>query len=68
MKTLKTITGREIKVTANHSARTFTIRSNGSKYRTTRLNQDDFHSCLNNTGNDWADFLKYSQDYSLVKK
>lgn len=67
MTTLKTITGREIRVSANHSAKTFTIRSNGSKYRTNRLSAEEFQSCLYHTGNDWSNFLKYSQDYYLIK-
>jgi siroheme synthase (precorrin-2 oxidase/ferrochelatase) len=62
---MKTITGREINVTANHSARTFTIRTNGSKYRTIQLSKDEFQSCLNNSGQDWAEFLKGS-DYFKV--
>ena len=67
MTTLTTITGREIKVNANHSAKTFTIRIDGSKYRTIPMSREEFSTCLNNTGNDWADFLK-SDDYYVVKK
>ncbi|WP_122333109.1 hypothetical protein [Parabacteroides sp. AF48-14] len=63
---MKTITGREINVKANHSKRTFTIRVEGSKYRTVQLSKEEFNSCLHNTANDWADFLK-SDDYYLVK-
>lgn len=66
MENLTTITGRKISVTANKSAKTFTIRTNGSKYRTIKMSKDEFNSCENNTGNDWADFLK-SSDYYLVK-
>ena len=64
-KIIKTITGREIKVSANHSARTFTIRVNGFKYRTIPLSKEEFNSCLNNTGNDWAQFLKSSDYYKI---
>lgn len=62
---------RKIKATPNHSARTFTLRvtySDGTKqikYRTVRMNRDEFQSCLNNTENDWAQFLK-SSDYYLI--
>ncbi|RHJ76137.1 hypothetical protein DW103_17280 [Parabacteroides sp. AM08-6] len=63
---MKTITGREINVKANHSKRTFTIRVEGSKYRTVQLSKEEFNSCLHNTSNDWANFLK-SDDYYLVK-
>ena len=66
MTTLTTISGTKIKVSANHSARTFTIVKNGIKYRTIRLNKQEFESCLYNTGNDWNNFLK-SEDYYRVK-
>jgi siroheme synthase (precorrin-2 oxidase/ferrochelatase) len=62
---MKTITNRKINVTANHSAMTFTIRTNGSKYRTIQLSKEEFKSCLNNTGNDWAEFLKSSDYYKV---
>jgi len=65
MKTLTTITGRELKVSANHSARTFTIRTESAKYRTCKQSKSDFQSMLHNTGNDWAQFLK-SDDYYKV--
>jgi hypothetical protein len=67
MKALKTIGGAEIQVTPNHSKRTFTIRKNGSKYRTYPMSKDEFRSCENMTGNDWANFLRETQDYYLVK-
>lgn len=60
-----------IKVTANESVRTFTIRTyvNGklnAKYRTIKLSKEEFESEGNNTENDWRQFLK-SSDYYLVK-
>ena len=60
-----------IKVTANESVRTFTIRTyvNGklnAKYRTIKLSKEEFESEGNNTENDWLQFLK-SSDYYLVK-
>ena len=66
MKTLTTISGREIKVSANHSKRTFTIVTDRGKYRTIPMSKEEFNSCLNNTGNDWADFLR-SDDYYKVQ-
>ena len=57
----------EIKSTPNYSARTFTIRKNGVKYRTTRMDSNEFNSNLYNTQNDWVNFLRYSQDYYIVK-
>lgn len=67
MKEVKTI-----QATANHGNRTFTIRTfyNGklsSKYRTIRMDREEFDSCLYNTENDWSHFLSKSQDYSEVK-
>lgn len=60
-----------IEVTANESARTFTIRTyvNGklsNKYRTIKLTKEEFESESNNTENDWKQFLK-SSNYYLVK-
>jgi hypothetical protein len=59
-------TKREIKVAANVSKRTFTIRTEFGKYRTTRMSMDDFKSCQHNTGNDWQNFLNRSGDYYKV--
>jgi hypothetical protein len=65
MKT-KTITGRTLKVKPNHSKRTFTIRTESAKYRTTRMSKEDFESELNNTANDWQTFLNLTTDYYKV--
>lgn len=56
---------REIKATANHMERTFTLRVDGTKYRTTKMDKEEFNSCLNNTNEDWKQFLK-SDDYYKV--
>lgn len=66
---MKTITGVEIKVTANHSARTFTIRKNTSKYRTTKFpNKQEFdHANRFWTANDWQNFLSSTSDYYVVR-
>lgn len=65
------VLNQTIKVTANQSARTFTIRTyvNGklsSKYRTIKLSKEEFQSEENNTENDWKQFLK-SSDYYVVR-
>lgn len=65
-KLLTSITGRKLAVSANFSRRTFTIVTESAKYRTYRLPKDEFNSCLFNTGNDWAQFLK-SDDYFKIK-
>jgi len=65
MKNLNTISGRELKVSLNHSKRTATIRSNGSKYRTYPMTKEEFQSAEYNTGNDWAQFLKGNNYYQI---
>jgi|LakMenE01Jun11ns_1017340.scaffolds.fasta_scaffold23609_1 hypothetical protein len=66
MKKLKTISNQEIKISSNKSNRTYTIRTNGSVYRTIKMSKEEFKSNSNNTGNDWKNFLS-SDDYYLVK-
>lgn len=63
---MKTRLGYNVSATPNYSARTFTIRTEVAKYRTTQMSKEEFQSCLNNTANDWAYFLK-SSDYYKVK-
>ena len=63
-------TSEKIKVTANQSKRTFTIRktySDGSrvKYRTSTMSQQEFDIEEMNTENDWKDFLKSDDYYKL---
>jgi hypothetical protein len=57
----KTISGREIKVTPNHSKQTFTIRVDGSKYRTIRMSKGEFDEALYMTAEDWLFALILSQ-------
>ena len=67
MTTLKTITNTEINISANQSKRTFTIRKNGSKYRTGQFEKSEFeHAKRFWTGNDWQNFLK-TNDYYTIK-
>ena len=59
-----------IKVKANQSKRTFTIRKfiNGklfAKYRNNQMTQEEFDSEERNTENDWKQFLT-SNDYYRV--
>lgn len=65
---MKTITGREINVTPNHSKRTFTIRTESGKYRTLPVNKKEFNNDLDNTANDWQNFLRYDNSYYPIKK
>ena len=62
---------KTIKATPNYTNRTFTIRTyiNGKlnfKYRTIQISKEEFEAKLNNTQNDWSNFLK-SNEYYLVK-
>ena len=64
-------TDEVIKVKANQSKRTFTIREyfNGklfAKYRTFAMTQQEFDEEEMNTQSDWRQFLK-SDDYYVVK-
>jgi len=66
MRTLNEI----IKVAANQSKRTFTIRKyfNGkvfAKYRTIEMSKEEFDSEEMNTENDWKQFLKSDDYYSV---
>lgn len=66
-KTLTTISGTEIKVSANERLRTFTLWKNGTKYRTHPMSREDFeHADWYWTGNDWAQFFK-TDEYYIVK-
>ena len=65
MKTLKTITGEEIRITSNKSKRTFTIRTEAGKYRTFQMSQEEFDSAEYWTGNDWKQFLKTDEYYRV---
>jgi len=62
---MKTITGREINVQANKSKRTYTIRTESAKYRTFPMSKDEFNSAYYWTGNDWAQFLKTDEYYTV---
>jgi hypothetical protein len=66
MKTVRTISNREFRITSNKSKRTFTIRTNGSKYRTLPMNKEEFeHADMFWTGNDWQQFLKTDEYYKI---
>lgn len=64
--TLTTITGRVIDIAPNNSKRTFTIRTNGLKYRTTQMLRPEFESAKFWTGNDWNNFLSSTDEYYRI--
>lgn len=54
------------KVVPNHSKRHFTIvREDGTKYRTTVMSKVEFQEELNNTLNDWKQYLKTDNYYKI---
>lgn len=60
-----------LKVTANQSKKTFTIRSyfDGklfAKYRTLSMSKDDFENEEMNTERDWLHFLRSTDNYYKV--
>ena len=60
-----------IKVTANQSKRTFTIRKYiddklFAKYRTNPVSKEEFESDEYMTDNDWKHYLRTSNDYYKV--
>ena len=61
---------KNISVTANQSARTFTLRvydkgKKYAKYRTIQMSQEEFDSSEHNTENDWKQFLKTDEYYKV---
>ena len=65
MKTLTTISGRQIKISANHSKRTFTIKTESGKYRTFPMSKKEFNDHYRNTGNDWQNFLNSGSYFTV---
>lgn len=55
------------KATANHSKRTFTIRTKNAKYRTHVFTSEEFYDLNDNTSKDWDYFLKNEDYYYLIK-
>lgn len=63
-------TKRTLKVTSNKSAKTFTLRftyNDGEeiKYRTLPMSREEFESAKYRTDNDWIQFLKTDEYYTL---
>jgi len=66
MKTLTTITGRELRISSNQSKRTFTIRTESATYRTIQMSKKEFnHADRFWTGDDWQHFLKTDEYYKV---
>jgi len=54
-----------MKTTSNKSARTYTIRVNGNKYRTLQMSKQEFDSAYYWSENDWKQFLKTDEYYTI---
>lgn len=55
--TSTSISGQKVSVRANNKAKTYTIKTNGSTYRTYPFNKVDFEDADYNTAIDWINFL-----------
>ena len=63
---MKTITGRIIKISFNKRDRTYTIKTESGKYRTTPMSAYEFEDCQHNTGQDWQQYLDSGLDYYKI--
>lgn len=59
-----------IQATANHSKRTFTLRTYHEgklsfKYRTCKMDEEEFEEALYRTQNDWKNFLNTDNYYKV---
>lgn len=62
-----TISGREISVRPNFSKKVFTIKTDGTTYKTYKLPENEFNYNLFNNASEWQNFLGTSQDYFAIK-
>jgi len=60
-------TDNNIQVIPNVKNRTFTIKKNGTTYRTIKFSKPEFEELEYNTQKDWANFLNTQEAYSIVK-
>lgn len=64
---MKTISGRELKITSNVKERTFRIKTESATYKTIRMTKDEFNDADNWTGQDWQSFLNRTFEYYVIK-
>ena len=62
---MKTISGRELKVTSNVKERTFRIKTESATFKTIRMSNEEFTSAYHWTGNDWQSFLRTDEYYQI---
>ena len=66
-RTLGVPKGSTMKVEANHSKRTFTIRTENAKYRTCVFTKQEFEENEWNTQGDWEYFLRTEDFYYIIE-
>jgi hypothetical protein len=54
-------------ITSNKSKRHYTIRKNGVVYQTEKLTKEEFDNFAYNTNEDWQNYLRKSQSYTIKK-
>ena len=54
-----------MKITSNKKARTYTINMVYAKYRTFKMSKQEFECNQYNTDNDWKQFLKTDEYYTV---
>ena len=64
--TSKSISGQEVSVRANNKARTYTIKTNGTTYRTYPFNKIEFEDAYHNTADDWLYFI-HTNTVKIIK-
>lgn len=65
MKTLHTISDRELKVSSNKRERTFRIKTESATFKTFPMSKDEFNSAEYWTGQDWQQFLRTDEYYKI---
>lgn len=56
-----------MKVTSNKSQKTFTIKMDGTTYRTNKLSKQEFEESHYNSNSDWVDYIRNSGNVYVVK-
>jgi len=65
MKTLQTITKRELKVSSNKRERTFRIKTESATFKTISFSKQEFENAYYWTGQDWQVFLRTDEYYQI---
>lgn len=63
---MKTVSNKEIKITGNKTLRRYTIKTDSNKYKSYKMNKQEFNDASYWNGNDWQNFLN-TNDYYIIK-